>query len=111
MEEKVVLGKARKDEDVKRFYEIASAKVDSKGRLTEQGKGFIGIINEILDGVGIEYVGLQKVVQYMIEVGEKDESEKQQLVKALRAFLKTNAGKEAFETFKVNNNTMIRKWG
>jgi hypothetical protein len=31
MEEKVVLGKARKDEDVKRFYEIASAKVDSKG--------------------------------------------------------------------------------
>lgn len=107
--EKTVVGKARKSEDVKKFYEIASERVDSRCRVTDRGKVFITAINEILDNMELESVPFQKVVEYILVAEDKSEDERDKIDKSLRAFFKTNAGKTMFETYREDTYSMIRK--
>ena len=100
--DKIVPGTARKVEDIRRSYEIAVEKVASKGRMTEQGKAFVGYINEVLDGVGINEIPLQVAVEYIRDASGNFEDRKA-LVNSLQSFLKTDAGKSTFDTYRAED--------
>lgn len=105
---KIVLGTARKADDIRRIYEIAQNRVMSKGRLTDQGKQFTELLGEIFDGLSLDETPFQVAVEYIKEAtGEEYDGKK--LASSLRAFLKSNAAKTNFRTFLDGRTLMIER--
>lgn len=86
-EAKVVPGMARKVEDIQAIYAMAVQKVNSKGRMTEQGKEYTAYLNEIFDAVGIDQLEFQVAVEY-IKVASDYTGDDKKLKTSLRSFLK-----------------------
>lgn len=108
MANKTVPGTARKIDDIRRIYEIAASRVAQRGRMTDQGKEYIQMINEIMDGMEINSVPFQVAVEYIKEAAG-DQFDGKKLTSSLRAFLKTNAAKSVFSTFQDGRTLMIER--
>jgi len=107
MTQKIVPGTARKVEDIKRLYEMALARVSQRGRLTEQGREYTQMLNEVMDTMGITNMPFQVAVEYIREVTGITDSKK--LASSLRAFLKTNAAKANFRTYQDGRTLIIER--
>lgn len=105
MATKFVTGTARKIDDIRRIYELASSRVAQRGRMTEQGREYTGMIIEIMDAMDIDSVPFQVAVEYIKEATGADKN----ISSSLRAFLKTNAAKSNFNTFQDGRTLMIER--
>jgi len=106
---KIVLGTARKTEDIRRIYEMAQSRVATRGRLTSQGREFTEMLGEIFDGLDLDTAPFQVAVEYIKEASEGQYEDSKKLASSLRAFLNTNAAKSNFRTFLEGKTLMVER--
>lgn len=106
---KIVIGNARKTEDIRRIYEMAQSRVSSRGRFTEQGKEYTAFLGEIFDGLDINEVPFQVAVEYVKEASEGQYDDSKKLASSMRAFLNSNAAKTNFRTYLDGKTLMVER--
>lgn len=105
---KSVTGIAHKVDDIRAFYERALKRVAQKGRMTEQGREYSQMISEMMEALNITEVPFQVIVEYIAEASD-GKFDGKRLAPSVRAFLKSKAAKQSFETYLDGRTLMVRK--